>query len=185
LNPELPQFPKNTQWGLVRRMCVIDTDGRIQPTPVVESIQIRTYLKIPASGYRPTLFDRMPSVQQFQEFQMSRKSNGALISIPADGKGFFIFMAMGMDPFDWRDGGNTIPDSATFQNPILKTCAECHNGGGIASVNVFTRKFSGMPSAMPTQITDSSPERETTEVEDWKQQQFNWGLLQGLWMNQN
>ncbi|MEO6184285.1 MAG: hypothetical protein ABIP71_14495, partial [Verrucomicrobiota bacterium] len=43
-NPGLPQFPKNTQWALVRRMNVIDTNGRIQPTRIVESIQMRTYL---------------------------------------------------------------------------------------------------------------------------------------------
>src|SRR5439155_2173171 len=29
LNPETPQFPTNTQWTLVRRMCVIDTEGRV------------------------------------------------------------------------------------------------------------------------------------------------------------
>ncbi len=43
LNPDLPQFPTNTEWALVRRMCVIDTDGKIQPTPVIESIQMRRY----------------------------------------------------------------------------------------------------------------------------------------------
>src|SRR5438067_1994115 len=45
LDPEIPQFPTNTQWGLVRRMCVIDTEGRVQPTPVTESIQVRRYLE--------------------------------------------------------------------------------------------------------------------------------------------
>ena len=43
-NPDMPQFPTNSQWALARRMCVIDSNGNIQPTRIVESIQLRTYL---------------------------------------------------------------------------------------------------------------------------------------------
>src|SRR6266487_2126459 len=54
LNPEIPQFPTNTQWGLVRRMCVIDTEGRVQPTSIMESIQVRSYVQIPP-GINPAI----------------------------------------------------------------------------------------------------------------------------------
>ena len=32
-NPDLPQFPNLTEWALVRRMLVIDSQGRLQPPP--------------------------------------------------------------------------------------------------------------------------------------------------------
>ncbi len=48
LNPALPEFPAGTQWALVRRLCVIDDQGRIEPTHLVESILLRRYRAVPA-----------------------------------------------------------------------------------------------------------------------------------------
>jgi len=45
-NPATPQFPANTRWAIVRRMCLIDDQGRMRATPLIESIPT------PVSGCR-------------------------------------------------------------------------------------------------------------------------------------
>ncbi|HTX22720.1 MAG TPA: hypothetical protein VMD27_12805 [Candidatus Aquilonibacter sp.] len=185
LNPNLPQFPTNSQWALVRRMCVIDTDGRIQPTHVVESIQIRTYLNlrsifnVPRDGNPP---------QHFDEFRMTRDSQADLVSIAQDARDFTSnnsFFSMGIDPFEYDSQAQTNNDSTKYQSIVLKSCFECHSGAGIDSVNTYTRFLSDEPSFVTTSIADLSPEREAEVTVEWKQQQFNWGLLQGLWHQSN
>jgi hypothetical protein len=186
LNPALPQFPAGTQWALVRRMCVIDSDGRIQPTRLVESIQVRTYLKI-SQDRRQTLaaFEARAAEQRFAEFNMPRRPGAPLVAVANGEKDFTTvqFRSIGGDPFEFSKPGQPAPDSAVFKQEVLKSCANCHvpSGPGILSVNSFNRMFSGMPTLWTTPLTDLSPEREELVTLDWKRRQFDWGLLQGLW----
>jgi len=182
LNPALPEFPANSQWGLVRQMCVIDTEGRIQSTHVVESIQVRTYLNFNRFyGYAP--LDRNPP-QHFDEFRMSRDANAGLVSIASDERVFASnnrFFSKGFDPFPENRTWQTN-DLTVHGNIVLKNCMECHPGPGIFSVNSFTRFLSGGPSFQTPQMMDFAPDREASATVNWKKRQFEWGLLRGLWM---
>ena len=186
LNPALPQFPVRTQWALVRRMCVIDSDGHIQPTRLVESVQARTYLKI-SQDRRQTLaaFEERTAEQHFVEFNMARRPGAPLVAVAQGEKEFTTvqFRSIGGDPFEFYKPGQPAPDSAVFKQEVLKSCANCHvpPGPGILSVNSFNRMFYGMPSLRTTEVVDLSPEREERVTLDWKRRQFDWGLLQGLW----
>lgn len=40
-NPALPQWPRGTEVALVRRALLIDAEGRIVPSPLTESVQVR------------------------------------------------------------------------------------------------------------------------------------------------
>ena len=174
-NTDVPQFPANTEWALVRRMLVIDAEGRIQPTPITESIQLRRYLKI-KSG-----------TQQFFELQLDRRQGGALRALGQNEKGFpFVhFMGSGQDPFQKIDAfgfpRNLPQDSENLQTAVLKTCFNCHNGPGIFSVRSYTGDLSPQPSQMPIDPAPVESAREAAAAIDWKQRQFDWGLLQGLW----
>ena len=67
--------------------------------------------------------------------------------------------------------------------PVLKTCAACHPEPGIYSVASFTREHSARPSTgQPMDLTlwPSSVNVQQQKVLEWKQQQYDWGLLQGL-----
>jgi hypothetical protein len=179
LNPDLPQFPANTEWALVRRMCVIDTEGHIQPTPVTETIQLRRYREI------KRIFQVTQSAQQFSEFKLDRLQKGALRAIGQNEKGFpFVhFMGMGIDPFEdsFGDPTNAPPrDSARYRGEDLKTCFTCHNDRGIFSVNSYTR-FLTSSARGPADLTPLDLERDTRGAIYWKQTQYNWGLLQGIW----
>jgi hypothetical protein len=195
LNPAIPQFPTNTEWALVRRMLLIDTNGNIQPTRFVETIQVRRYLSLArpryvtvtnADGYkRPEQVPR----QNFYEFQFDRRDAGRLRESGQKERGFtFVhFMGKGIDILeaDTRSepGRQSQETSGRLQSVILGTCMQCHSDRGIFSVNSYTRSLSfSMSSQRPANLFEDKTDRDTAEAISWKQRQFDWGLLQGLWM---
>jgi hypothetical protein len=200
LNPHLPQFPTNTDWALVRRMCVIDADGNIQPTTVMESVQMRRYCGIGnptfeiVTNMNGSLDSARIPLVRFYEFQMNRRQNCQLRELGQSENDFnFVhFMGMGFDPFQYtsRNASNEVEvlDSASLQTVTLDTCTQCHRGPGLFSVNSYTRFlsfFSETPQQSPANLTPLDFHREVLETIDWKQRQFDWGLLQGLWMQEN
>jgi len=198
LNPNLPQFPTNTDWALVRRMCVIDTDGNIQPTPVMESVQMRHCCGIGAPTFEMVTnkdgsldSDRIPPAR-FYEFQMNRRQNCELRELGQNERAFnFVhFLGKGIDQFEYSSRNPTneqqIADSAKLQSVTLHTCMECHSSRGIFSVNSYTRflSFSESPQR-PANLMPLDFNREIMNTIYWKQRQFDWGLLQGLWRQEN
>jgi len=175
LNPDLPQFPPQTEWALVRRLCVIDTAGHIQPTPITESIQMRRYLAIESVNQ---------GRQQVFEFKMEPQSNAALRAIAPGERGFSSvhFMGLGIDPFESAFASRDqepAKDSSKLQNVELDTCLSCHMAPGIFSVNSYTHFL-----VLPTSVADLTAVEDAKEATPgifWKQSQSSWGLLQGLW----
>jgi hypothetical protein len=195
LNTNLPEFPTNTEWAIVRRMSVIDTDGNIQPTGIVESIQLRRYFAFTPPTMLMITNDNGSFVpidvppQDLYEFQMNRRRNGALREIAKDEKDFLFvhFMGLGIDSFEWKSNEPQVPDSSTFKGTVLQSCRTCHGGPGIYSVNVYAGIFSGLSrhSIDPPQLFNLDAKRETDAAIDWKRGQYSWGLLQGLWNQEN
>ena len=196
----MPQFPLGTEWALVRRLCVIDREGHIRPTSVIESIQLRRYdaiekLNVTRDGSRASIVQ--PAAQQMFEFQMDRRREGALRAIPPEERDFqFVhFQSMGGDPFELLGRGEHTPDPTAVRSASLATCYECHAAAGILSVRSFDHgAFSSVvvqrlqaTQELPPQITNSytPPSNEQQEMDTtvwWKYAQFDWGLLQGLWL---
>jgi hypothetical protein len=195
LNPALPQFPTNTEWALVRRMLLIDTNGNLRPTRVVESIQMRRYLSIKPPVYVTVTNDNGYAVpvqvpQNFYEFQFNRRGGGRLREIANQERGFaFVhFFSKGIDLFELssRFGASRQPghDSSRVQAVLLKTCAECHSGPGIYSVSSYTRSLSfSLSPQRPAALAEDTAYRDMNEAIAWKERDYGWGLLQGLWMN--
>ena len=190
LNPEIPQFPTNTQWGLVRRMCVIDTEGRVQPTPVTESIQVRRYVEIPP-GTNPVI-TQMPSFEQaqpFSEFVMSRRLEGRLRAVTKGEKDIlFVQLHSGwVDPFENVTPDGVAPAGQTrwrqddLEGNVLQSCSDCHGLPGVQSVLTYNQTFGLASFRRPPELVDSNPEHEVMVTIQWKHRQFDWGLLQGLW----
>ncbi|HEY3763041.1 MAG TPA: hypothetical protein VGN23_14950, partial [Verrucomicrobiae bacterium] len=180
LNPALPQFPTNSQWALVRRMCVIDIDGRIRPTHVTESIQMRTYLNIKEMYGTYTSLDGDQPPQHFDEFRMLRDTNAALNHIEPGQKDFISnnFPA-GNEPFEW-----VPPDQMDKDQRIrtLQQCSGCHSGPGIYSINSFSRFLAGPPKYQISQLAEGDLDYEAMQITNWKYAQSNWKLLQSLLM---
>jgi hypothetical protein len=193
ISTNLPQFPTNTEWAIVRRMFVIDTDGNIQPTPITESIQLRRYLAIAPPTMLGLVTNRSGGVsgnfilpQKLYEFQMNCRQNGELREVTKDEKDFLFvhFMGMGFDPFEWKSDDRSTPDSSTFKSTVLESCRTCHMGTGIYSVNSYVGLFH-QHFIEPPQLYNLDATREMDAAINWKQEQFNWGLLKGIWNQPN
>jgi hypothetical protein len=200
IGPDVPQFPAGTEWALVRRLCVIDSQGRIRPTTLTESIQLRRYdsietLRVQFDG--PSATVEKPAAQQMFEFQMDRIHEGALEPLAPTDKDFqFVhFMSMGGDPFELAfNNVERLPNPTAIRRATLATCHQCHASPGIFSVASFNQEqFSAQivqrlqaSPELPPQIAQSyQPPPNTQQEIDatllWKCRQFDWGLLQGLW----
>ncbi|MGH7954122.1 MAG: hypothetical protein ACREFE_19690 [Limisphaerales bacterium] len=174
-------------------MLVIDANGNIQPTPITESIQLRRYLAIAPPTMLGLVTNRYGGVsgnfippQKFYEFQMNRRQNGELREVAKDEKDFLFvhFMGMGFDLFEWKSDDRSTPDSSTFKNTVLESCSSCHMGPGIYSVNCYAGIF--RPRLIePPQLYNLDTTREIDAAMNWKREQFNWGLLKGLWNQAN
>ena len=120
---------------------------------------------------------------------MNRRRNSALREIAKDENDFLSvhFMGMGIDPFELKSNEPQVPDSSTFKSTVLQSCRTCHGGRGIYSVNVYAGIFAGLfrHSIEPPQLFSLDTKRETDAAIDWKREQYSWGLLQGLWNQEN
>ena len=187
-----PQFPTNSQWALARRMRVIDADGKIQTTHVVESIQLRTYLRLGGPEYVEVtnvdgrVYSQTIPPQRFNEFQMTRPS-AKMISLGQKEKGFIKTpFSNGLDPFEFSGFGSERSSSVMNDPPIaLQSCFQCHSQPGIYSVNSFTRVFSLGTSSETTEMVESDGSRDEEGLFSSKEMRADWGLLQGLWMQNN
>ena len=183
-NPNLPSFPVGTEVALVRQMTLFDNFGNLLPAPITESVQIRVYRTTGASTTRDaSVFDEMiaRSGQDFYEIRLGRqqlfaKQAGGLRIVGPSEREFFTFNAHGDDQIE---SSGRRPSSQ--YPPIIKMCAECHRGSGINSLN--TREKLLKPGFLRTDPswTNSSQWWENDGTTWWKQQRYDWGLLNGYW----
>jgi putative NIF3 family GTP cyclohydrolase 1 type 2 len=132
LNLALPQFPIGTQVALARQMIAINSEGRLMPTRITESLQLRVYHSIHPTPYMN--YENAPSShdQDFFEFRMSRQDlfsggNVGLIAVTPSQTEFATFSTQGVDPFE-------LHGPAERPMSILERCAPCHVNPGIHSV---------------------------------------------------
>ncbi len=141
LNPELPQFPTGTEVALVRRAILIDYQGKLVATRLVESIQLRHFRKFPGPHDDPAERDKQD--QDVYEFQLSRKKlfageAGGLFSPELDFL-FVQFQSMGIDALERADlesGG-----ASKLQGLVRNSCSKCHVAPGIFSLRSFQASF--------------------------------------------
>lgn len=181
LNPEIPQFPSKTEWVLVRQMCIIDSEGNIQPTRVCESIQVRRYNQI-----KP-IYPREQDAQAFFQFDLDKGHGAALRTVSQDEKDFnFVQFRGGEDVLEYRNAFNDWLAADALQHEVLQTCFACHSGpAGIRSVLSYTGSLAPIPLEKPTDVTFIPYTREAEAAISWKKGQFSWGLLQGLWLRKD
>jgi hypothetical protein len=176
-NPDLPQFPVGTQVALVRQMMLFDSQGNLVPAPITESVQIRVYRLIPAR-HRD-----IHEEQDFYEIRFSRpllfaNKAGGLRAIGPDEKEFPIFQAHGPDEF----AASTDQYTPLEKYPrILEQCTSCHSHPGINSLN--TRRKLLKPNFLQLDSPSAYPARwwENDGTAYWKQNRYDWGLLNGYW----
>jgi len=185
-NSQLPEFPVGTRLALMRQMLVIDQEGNLVPTGIVESIQIRVHRIIPPGI--PKGLDTDSNVARssldVNEFKLSRTKlfageSGGLRLVAPDEKEFPLFQSHGIDLFEeiaWEPIERNL-------RPVLGSCASCHFRPGVHSV------LSRIPSIVLLRVRDvrrnlipvMNSEYETRSALEWKQSQDSWRRLRELW----
>jgi hypothetical protein len=172
LNLALAQFPVGTQVSLVRQMIAIDTRGKLTPTALTESVQVRNYHAI-TPGPSAINYINGPASrdEDYFEFRLNRPavfSQGAfrLVAVNPGEKEFATFSTHGDDPYE-----TSYP---TRPGVILARCRSCHVDSGIHSVQSRTQWLHSSPSGDPVSF-------ETRVTMERKEREKNFGLLQALW----
>lgn len=183
VNPNLPTFPAGTEVALVRQMTLFDNQGELVPTPMTESVQIRVYRDVTPNKETPANLSEASarSGQDFYEIHLSRSQlfanqAGGLRAVGREDRDFLVFQAQGGDQVDESD--RWPPSKAP---PVLQLCVECHRGAGINSLN--SRALLLKPKSRQLEHEGSYPPRwwEDEGTIEWKQQRYDWGLLNGYW----
>ena len=174
INPAVTTLPEGAQIALARRMLLIDTDGQIRGTNVMESLQIRVFRKAePCLGVACA---GLSTDQDFYEFVLDRAGlltgdTSGLRPIGRHEASFTTFSSKGIDPFEYRSGPVRL-------NPRLQMCVACHQEHGLASVRTSRRLFKPHSSA----DGGGPPGDGLTHLAPfWKTQRSDWGYLQALW----
>jgi hypothetical protein len=187
-NPNLPEFPAGTQLALVRVIVLIDTEGNLEPTNIIEDIQIRVHHTIPSEIPAGLNLDRNEARRAMNvfEFKLSRAlllagESGGLHPILKGDTEFPLFMSHGIDLFETNSNGFPL---GRMLRVSLDACASCHFRPGVHSMLSRSRtQLPLFPEATDVlQAWDLNFEAEATKA--WKERQHNWGLLEGLWRSQ-
>jgi hypothetical protein len=179
-NSDLPEFPAGTQLALVREMVLIDSQGNLRPTNIIEDIQFRVHHTIPSEIPALLHIDRNKAgdAMDVYEFKLRRSKlfaseNGGLQSMTKGDTEFPLFMSQGIDLFEETSPGFSLERGLRVS---LRACASCHFRPGVHSM--LSRRSD-------SEILMSWDENyESGEATGWKGRQYNWGLLQGLWNSQ-
>jgi hypothetical protein len=166
----VPQFPAGTQLALVRQMNLFDRDGSLVSAPITESVQIRVFHNVLANGPNWEYDQNAAAASQdVYEIKLNRSNlfagkSGGLGAVSRDDQDFRILQSHGFD----------------FDGPVrtLDGCAKCHTGSGIYSVRSIA---SLLKSDQVERGATDGYRNEGTATLFWKQDRYNWGLLNGYW----
>jgi hypothetical protein len=161
--------PSGTQFAIVRQMMLIDDKGKMQPTRLIESVQIRV------------VRGNIEKESDFYEFTQHRKElfdGKGLRAVKSDEVTIPVFNVRDEDVLDLPRSVRQMREAAVkgegrVTENLRIGCTSCHTQSGIASVSSF---FHDRPPGLTA--TERGPEVE--RVIRWKGEKFNWGLLQGL-----
>jgi hypothetical protein len=152
--------------ALVRRMLLIDKQGEIILSPLVETIQIRHF----------------SPAQSFHEFELdrSRLLQGLAGGLAPHQDFFMLFMGHG-DVFESPD----IPDERAA---IPQICKACHfedppipDSGNTRSIISYSRQPFALPENESPVLFATTVTQEARTVIQWKRNHGTWITLQSLW----
>ena len=176
LNPDTPQFPVGTMWALVRRAILVDAQGNLIASPIVESVEVRVYRAVEYSHLKM-------DAQTFFEWELSRRlllgKGGFHRTTPADAH-FSQFLPT---------ANNSEEDAMTRKPADSLSCVACHNPPGIHSVITRVLNIGEDPISLdPARARTRLPEfRATTSARlseasvNLASKQPNWQLLRRTW----
>jgi hypothetical protein len=169
LNPATPQFLAGTMWALVRRAVLVDTQGSLVVSPLVESVQVRVYREVEFTEISPVR-------QAYFEWELSRRN---LLS----GSGFHQTESRDL-AYSQFLAGVGVGGPGDPKTPAATLCFSCHHAPGILSVNSRSFPFSAdlpNPSALPPVFRVSTRASISQAALKVAGEQPGWQRLRELW----
>lgn len=200
-NSALPLWPKGTEVALVRRALLINTDGKIVPSPLTESLQLRVMrTETPVTSSAMFQIDKARGNWAFFEFQLRRTdllgaSPIGLRDVSADRDFKTGFMSHPSDEFDTPlQSAKPFPlGSQPFQNN-RSSCIGCHQLPGLYSFNSLagfefgrlrmTRDRNGQKIG-PYRFNAASISEVEAAAVKWKEAQPNWKKFENVVIQQD
>lgn len=184
LSRDVPDLPVGTEVALIRRLAVIDREGKWHSTPLTLSVQLRHYWVTTSADYEklPRGANGIPiGHQSFAEFELEpdgfvRGKVGEMRAVAPDERQFNFFFA---HSFDQVDGAGALPSFKVGpQDVTLRSCIICHGQRGLASFNSLFFLNHTVPL---TKLEAANANREEEATANWKRSQAEWGMLQAFW----
>lgn len=169
------KLPEGTQVALLRRMLLVDREGRIVASPIVQTLQIRTSDKRVTEQRERMLYNADMRMQEFHLDRAKYLAGGkdSLVAVKPDEREPLVFQAHGYDAYDDKEHRALHP-------LVLQSCAACHRDPGAASLHSFTGFFSGTAKENPG-LRESTLDRETAITIKELTTQPAWQQLQKAW----
>lgn len=178
LNPDTPQFPPGTIWALVRRAILVDGNGNLVVSPLIESVEMRVY-RVLAD------IQSNPEAQTFFGWELSRRL--------LFGKGGFHLMEgrdLSLSPF--APHADKVAEFAKRPANEPLGCFACHSAPGIHSVNsrtlqFFTGDYEYEPRTepeRPAQFRPTTRKALAEATEELASKQKGWKELRRVWDEQ-
>jgi hypothetical protein len=165
--------PPGTKLALVRQMMLVDDEGKMRPSRLTESVQIRI------------VHSAAEADSDFFEFTLHRQalfdSNNGLRAGRSDQAAIPLFNhTHDEDMFAFPNRVRAIREAAAERGrkePITENlrvdCAACHKRSEIVTATAFFHD-------RPAGLTAAERSNEIERVMRWKGEKYQWGLLQGL-----
>ena len=165
-----PHVVRGSSVALVRRMLLIDDQGQLAASPLIESVQLRFF---DATGAQ------VPFEAALDRDRLFAGEAGGLRPLTPNDRDFQLFVSRG-DVLTAPD----IPDD-DLRPRVLATCAGCHENdpglAGATSILSYSRIRFPLPGGQPPVLTITTPDDEMRATIAWKQAQDSWQQLLALW----
>jgi len=175
LNAELPQVPVLTKFALVRMANLIDARGDAVNSPLMESVQLRVIGALSSTEKRGS--------EEYLDFfildQMKlMRGQGGLVARKKTQRFEMVLSRLMMISGDTLERHWNAEDTSPGEDAPLTSCLQCHGGPGIFSMNSYRQLFQDQTVTPPDlEVGDKAGADSVT----WKEQQYDWGLLQAYW----
>lgn len=137
VNPLTPQFPVGTQVALVKQALLINESGALVLSPLVQTVQLRTYLNVSLS--RAHINPALPQSQALAEFVLQpRKMMTGMTPMRA----VAVDEILHTTTFTSGDPIENPRANNEGNLPRLSSRMTCHPGSGIHSINSYGEFFS-------------------------------------------
>lgn len=180
IHPDTPQFPKGTRWALVRRGLLISNEREIVSSPLVESVQLRTFHSVlprdDPKFPKPIYWTHGVVVAQLDVDSAQALTGAAPIlhALPE--------LSKKPQPFPSRGHEDPFPDLNKARVPTtgLVDCASCHGRHGIHSIASRNLLFRASVKVTPV-FRVGTPSQSHNFAIKRKKQHPSWNKLQESW----